>query len=220
MPELPEAEIVARRAQGAQQAPRDHRASPSRPAAPRPSPRRKPRRRSSKRTCRRSSDAAALEATIRAIAGELGGDPDRPDHGRAAQTPRRPVRRQARQRADQEALRLAHSRSCRPGIVRPAPSGRSCRMRPGMTPGRPCTSGRRSSARCGWCRHRGSNHSWHVPLYVTVRGLTTSPIPYGGRTLEIDFDLIAHRLVLRTDDGARARCSRWPRSRSPPSTPR
>jgi len=47
-----------------------------------------------------------------------------------------------------------------------------------------------------------TNHSWHVPLYVTVRGLTTSPIPYGGRTLEIDFDLIAHRLVLRTDDGA------------------
>ena len=46
------------------------------------------------------------------------------------------------------------------------------------------------------------NHSWHVALYVSARGLTTSPIPYGGRTLEIDFDLIAHRLVLRTDDGA------------------
>lgn len=29
------------------------------------------------------------------------------------------------------------------------------------------------------------NHSWHVPLYVTVRGLTTSPIPYGARTFEI-----------------------------------
>ena len=25
------------------------------------------------------------------------------------------------------------------------------------------------------------NHWWHVPLYVTARGLTTSPIPYGGR---------------------------------------
>ena len=29
------------------------------------------------------------------------------------------------------------------------------------------------------------NHSWHVPLYVTARGLTTSPIPFGGRILEI-----------------------------------
>ena len=25
------------------------------------------------------------------------------------------------------------------------------------------------------------NHSWHVPLYVTTRGLTTSPIPHGAR---------------------------------------
>ncbi len=47
-----------------------------------------------------------------------------------------------------------------------------------------------------------TNHSWHVPLYVTVRGLTTSPIPYGGRTLELEFDFVAHRLRLRTDDGA------------------
>lgn len=46
-----------------------------------------------------------------------------------------------------------------------------------------------------------TNHSWHVPLYVTVRGLTTSPIPYGGRALEIDFDFLEHRLTLRTDDG-------------------
>jgi hypothetical protein len=46
------------------------------------------------------------------------------------------------------------------------------------------------------------NHSWHVPFYVTVRGLTTSPIPYGGRTLEIDFDLSTQRLAMRTDDGA------------------
>ena len=33
------------------------------------------------------------------------------------------------------------------------------------------------------------NHSWHVPLYVTARGLTTSPIPYGQRSFEIAFDL-------------------------------
>jgi hypothetical protein len=47
-----------------------------------------------------------------------------------------------------------------------------------------------------------TNHSWHVPLYVTVRGLTTSPIPYGGRSFEIDFDLLEHRLLVLTSDGA------------------
>lgn len=34
------------------------------------------------------------------------------------------------------------------------------------------------------------NHWWQVPLYVTCRGLTTSPIPYGARTFQIDFDFI------------------------------
>ena len=38
------------------------------------------------------------------------------------------------------------------------------------------------------------NHSWHVPLYVTARGLTTSPIPYGQRSFEIEFDFIEHVL--------------------------
>ncbi len=32
------------------------------------------------------------------------------------------------------------------------------------------------------------NHSWHVTLYVTPRGLTTGPIPDGARTFAIDFD--------------------------------
>jgi hypothetical protein len=45
------------------------------------------------------------------------------------------------------------------------------------------------------------NHSWHVTLYVTVRGLSTSPIPYGTRTFEMEFDFIAHRLAIRTDEG-------------------
>jgi hypothetical protein len=47
-----------------------------------------------------------------------------------------------------------------------------------------------------------TNHSWHVPLYVTARGLTTSPVPYGGRCFEIDFDLVEHELRIRTSDGA------------------
>jgi hypothetical protein len=47
------------------------------------------------------------------------------------------------------------------------------------------------------------NHSWHVALYVTARGLTTSPIPDGVRTFQIDFDLIDHLLRISTSDGAR-----------------
>jgi hypothetical protein len=48
------------------------------------------------------------------------------------------------------------------------------------------------------------NHSWHVTLYVTARGLTTSPIPYGERTFSIDFDFITHELVIESSDGAAA----------------
>jgi hypothetical protein len=46
------------------------------------------------------------------------------------------------------------------------------------------------------------NHSWHVTLYVTARGLTTSPIPDGVRTFQIDFDLIDHLVRISTSDGA------------------
>jgi hypothetical protein len=45
------------------------------------------------------------------------------------------------------------------------------------------------------------NHSWHVALYVTARGLSTGPIAVGGRTLELEFDFIDHVLWLRTSDG-------------------
>jgi hypothetical protein len=46
------------------------------------------------------------------------------------------------------------------------------------------------------------NHSWQVALYVTARGLTTSPIPYKGGTFQIDFDFIDHVLWIRTGGGA------------------
>ena len=46
------------------------------------------------------------------------------------------------------------------------------------------------------------NHSWHVTLYVTPRGLTTLSMPHGKRTLQIDFDFIEHRLLLHSSDGA------------------
>jgi hypothetical protein len=45
------------------------------------------------------------------------------------------------------------------------------------------------------------NHSWHVTLYVTPRGLTTSPIPDDGRAFQIDFDFIDHALLISTSDG-------------------
>ena len=47
------------------------------------------------------------------------------------------------------------------------------------------------------------NHSWHVTLYLTARGLTTSPIPDGERQFQIDFDFIDHRLLLTVSDGGR-----------------
>ncbi len=50
-----------------------------------------------------------------------------------------------------------------------------------------------------------SPHSWHATLYVTSRGLTTSAIPHGRRTFQIDFDFIDHALVIRTGDGEERR---------------
>jgi hypothetical protein len=46
-----------------------------------------------------------------------------------------------------------------------------------------------------------ANHWWQVPLYVTARGLTTSPMPHGALTFQIDFDLIGHRLQIAVSDG-------------------
>jgi uncharacterized protein DUF5996 len=56
------------------------------------------------------------------------------------------------------------------------------------------------------------NHWWQVPLYVTSRGLTTSIIPYGTRTFEIDFDFIDHNLLINTGDGATKVIALEPRS--------
>jgi hypothetical protein len=56
------------------------------------------------------------------------------------------------------------------------------------------------------------NHWWHVTLYVTARGLTSSPIPYGTRSFQIDFDFLAHQLQIETADGARRSIPLVPRS--------
>jgi len=45
------------------------------------------------------------------------------------------------------------------------------------------------------------NHWWHVPLYVSARGLTTSPIPLGARSVELTFDFLAQRLAIECSDG-------------------
>jgi hypothetical protein len=45
------------------------------------------------------------------------------------------------------------------------------------------------------------NHCWGDTLYVTARGLTTSPIPDRDRIFEIDFDFIDHQVRIQADDG-------------------
>jgi hypothetical protein len=56
------------------------------------------------------------------------------------------------------------------------------------------------------------NHSWHVPYYVTSTGLTTSPIPHGFQTFQIDFDFIQHQLEIRASDGRMGGFSLEPQS--------
>lgn len=56
------------------------------------------------------------------------------------------------------------------------------------------------------------NHSWHVPLHGTESGLTTSPIPYGERTFQIDFDFIDHQLIVQTSEGHSRRITLQPQS--------
>jgi hypothetical protein len=54
------------------------------------------------------------------------------------------------------------------------------------------------------------NHSWGSALYVTGRGLTTSPMPWGTGTVTIDFDFVEHRLVVVRSSGERAGVRREP----------
>jgi Family of unknown function (DUF5996) len=56
------------------------------------------------------------------------------------------------------------------------------------------------------------NHWWNVPLYVTTRGLSTSPVLYENETFEVEFDLIAHKLAVRTSEGEEHSIPLFPRS--------
>ncbi len=49
------------------------------------------------------------------------------------------------------------------------------------------------------------NHSWHVTLYVSARGLTTSLIPCGTVAFEMEFDFVACALFIRVTDGGQRR---------------
>ncbi len=56
------------------------------------------------------------------------------------------------------------------------------------------------------------NHSWHVPFYVTARGLGTSPVPAGDEILEFEFDFARHRLAAWMSDGCDESLPLRPRS--------
>jgi hypothetical protein len=56
------------------------------------------------------------------------------------------------------------------------------------------------------------NHWWHCALYVSPRGLSTSPMPYRGRLVEIEFDFIAHELIIRTSQNVTRSLLLAPRS--------
>jgi hypothetical protein len=56
------------------------------------------------------------------------------------------------------------------------------------------------------------NHWWEVPLYVSARGLTTSPIPYKKGVFEAEFDFIEHKLDLRTSNNEKRTLRLAPRT--------
>jgi uncharacterized protein DUF5996 len=56
------------------------------------------------------------------------------------------------------------------------------------------------------------NHWWNVTLYLTPRGLTTSPIPYRDHTFEMTFDFIDHELLIDVSDGRQRALALVPQS--------
>ncbi|MEI9889993.1 MAG: DUF5996 family protein [Caulobacteraceae bacterium] len=56
------------------------------------------------------------------------------------------------------------------------------------------------------------NHSWHVTLRVSARGLATPLIPNGGEAFQLEFDFVAHQLAIRTTDGGERRIALKPQT--------
>jgi hypothetical protein len=57
-----------------------------------------------------------------------------------------------------------------------------------------------------------TNHWWQVPLYVSTRGMSTSPMPFAGRSLSMEFDFLDHVLIVETSEGERRCISLGPRT--------
>ncbi len=56
------------------------------------------------------------------------------------------------------------------------------------------------------------NHWWNVPLYVTPRGLGTSPIPWNNGSFSMEFDLVSHQFLFHTSGGVQHCMRLFPRS--------
>ena len=56
------------------------------------------------------------------------------------------------------------------------------------------------------------NHWWNVPFYVTARGMTTSAMPYEQRAIEVQFDFVAHQILIETSEGRVAAVAMAPQS--------
>jgi hypothetical protein len=54
------------------------------------------------------------------------------------------------------------------------------------------------------------NHSWHLTLRVSARGLATPLIPAGALSLQLEFDFVDHALVVRCTDGGEWRVALGP----------
>jgi hypothetical protein len=95
--------------------------------------------------------------------------------------------------------------------VSPQPSNRTFTFQPEAWPALPLAEWQETYATLHmWTQIVGKtrlalsplvNHWWEVPLYVSARGLTTSPIPYAGGVFEAEFDFQRHALRIETSSG-------------------
>jgi hypothetical protein len=46
-----------------------------------------------------------------------------------------------------------------------------------------------------------SNHWWHIPFYVSARGLRAAPTTFGPTVIDVEFDFVDHVLLVRANDG-------------------
>lgn len=56
------------------------------------------------------------------------------------------------------------------------------------------------------------NHSWHVTLYVSPRGLTTGSVPFENGIFQIELDFISHEVLISASNGLMERIPLYSRS--------